>query len=202
MYVHRVDFGLVPSTTPLDSSSTSTDNSPATSQTNTGENRPPVSPPNIVWERIQRSRDGFQVELPTGSKEIQVPAFNERGGTEQVNMLYAYPDAYTSFSVAWADEPPVERVSSNNPDDTLDMARDDALSRTQTSLISETRANRVGYPARDFVARNSGGGVFNARLILVGHRLYMLIAAFPSESGRRDDDLKHFLDSFKISAKN
>jgi hypothetical protein len=193
MYLHRRELGLVGPSTGTDSSSNTS---------NLDQIGTPDRPPHIVWTTVNRDKDGFDLEMPADSKEIQIPAYNESGGTEQVQMMYSYPDAETSFSVAWADEPPVERVSGNSAEKTLDTARVDALARTQSVLISETRRNLQGYPARDFVGRNGGGGIFNARLILAGRRLYMLIAAFPSASARRDDDVAHFFDSFHLTARN
>jgi hypothetical protein len=38
----------------------------------------------------------------------------------------------------------------------------------------------------------------NSRLIYINPRLYMLIAAFPSESARREQDVARFFDSFAI----
>lgn len=194
MYVHRQELGLV---APAGSNTPITDGSPSVSQDGV-----PATPAHIVWTTVTRPKDGFQLEMPADSKEIQIPAFNESGGTEQVQMLYSYPNATTSFSIAWADEPPVERVSGNSADKTLDTARDDALARTQATLIGETKTNKLGYPAREFSGRNDGGGVFNARLILAGHRLYMLIASFPAASARRNEDVNHFFDSFHITARN
>jgi len=137
--------------------------------------------------------------MPAEVKEIQVPAYNEQGGAEQVDMIYAYPDSETCFSVAWADNPPVERVNSSVPDRTLDMARDEALARTQTSLVTETRITPGGFPARDIVAHNSGGGIMDTRLLYTGQRLYMLTAVFPSSSVRREQDVTRFFNSFTVS---
>ena len=208
MYIHREELGLTTSgsndSRPIStfpSAGPSTGTSGETS-IGTDENGTPLRPPPIVWTPIHRSKEGFEVELPTDTKEIQIPAYNESGGTDQVEMLYSYPDSNTSFSVSWADEPPVERVSGNSADKTLDTARDDALTRTQATLVSESKATQLGFPARDFVGRNQGGGLLNARLILAGRRLYMLIAAFPAASARRDEDVNHFFDSFHITAKN
>ena len=153
----------------------------------------------INWEKVDRTPDGFKVEMPSDIREIQIPAYNESGGAEQVSMIFSYPNSETTFSVAWADNPPVVRVNSRVPDRILDMARDDALSRTQTTLVSESRITPGGFPARDFVARNSGGGVMNSRLISAGSRLYMLMAAFPTASARRDQDVTRFFNSFKTT---
>ena len=40
----------------------------------------------------------------------------------------------------------------------------------------------------------------NSRLIHAGTRLYMLIAAFPSVSARRDRDVTRFFNSFTITS--
>jgi hypothetical protein len=151
---------------------------------------------------LDRTSDGFKVEMPVEIKQIQVPAYNFQGGAEQVDMIYSYPNPETCFAVAWADEPPVERANSDVPDKTLDMARDDAMQRTETTLVSETPLSQQGFPARDFSARNLGGGVFNARLILARKRLYMLTATFPSVDARREQDVIRFFNSFNVVAGN
>lgn len=191
IYLHRVDLGLV--SPPADTSDSTYS---AGSGSTTSQNGTAPRPAHIVWQKVDRTGDGFKIEMPADIKEIQIPAYNATGGAEQVEMIYAYPDAETSYSIAWADNPPVSRASGMAPDKTLDTARDDALARTQTTLITESKSNRHGYPARDFVGRNSGGGIFNARLLLVGPRLYMLIASFPSDASRRPQDVAHFFDSF------
>lgn len=191
IWLHRVELGLA-SPPVNDTDSTYTSGSGGNSSPVATDNRPA----RIFWQKVDRSGDGFKVEMPADIKEMQVPAYTSQGSAEQVNMLYAYPDAQTSFSVAWADNPPVAQASSMAVDKTLDTATDDALARTQTIMVAVSKANRQGYPARDFVARNTNGGIFNARLILVGRRLYMLIAAFPSDAARRPQDVARFFDSF------
>lgn len=155
-------------------------------------------PARITWVAVDRTPEGFKVEMPADTRQIEVPAYNETGGADQVDMVYSYPDSVTSYSVAWKDNPPVERAARENPDTTLDNARDGALARAEAVLVTESRSTRQGYPSRDFVGRNESGGIFNARLILAGQRLYLLIAAFPAASARRDSDVNHFFDSFQI----
>jgi hypothetical protein len=159
---------------------------------------PAARPAAIAWEKIDRHSDGFNVEMPADIRHIQIPAYNETGGTEPVDFIFSNPDAETTFSVAWADNPPVARVSNRLPDRALEMARNGAVARTQTTLVSESAINMQGYPGRDFAARNTGGGVMNSRLIYAGSRLYMLSATFPSASARRDRDVERFFSSFTI----
>jgi len=188
VYRHRVDLGIVSPAGRGNEESTSSD-IPASAR-----------PANIAWESVDRSSDGFKVEMPVEIKQIQVPAYNFQGGAEQVDMIYSYPNPETCFAVAWADEPPVERANSDVPDKTLEMARDDAMQRTETTLVSETPLSQQGFPGRDFSARNLGGGVFNARLILARKRLYMLTATFPSVDARREQDVIRFFNSFSLVA--
>ena len=189
VYLHRQELGLVGSR-----------------DSGAGGNRSSdlfnVSPrtPRITWAVVNRPKDGFRVEMPTDVKEIQVPAYNEAGGTDQVNMIFANPSSDTTFSLAWADNPPVVRANGSAPDRTLDMARDEALARTQTTLVTETRPTPGGFPARDIVARNTGGGMMDTRLIFAGERLYMLSVVSPSAAARREQDVARFFNSFTTSA--
>ncbi|MGA2671617.1 MAG: hypothetical protein ABSE99_00200 [Terracidiphilus sp.] len=185
VYLHRQQLGLVGPRSYVTSDAASSD-----------QTGPEARPAHINWQMADRSSDGFKVEMPSDIKEIQVPAYNESNGAEPVNMIFSNPDGGTSFAVAWADNPPVMRVNNRAPDRTLDMARDGALARTQTTLISESRSNPAGFPARDFVARNVGGGILDSRLIYAGEHLYMLIATFPSMSARREQDVTRFFNSF------
>jgi hypothetical protein len=158
------------------------------------------APVHMNWQQVDRASDGFKVEMPGEVQQIQVPAYTEHGGEERVNMILTSPNAETSFSVAWADDPPVARVNGHAPDKTMDMARDDALARTQTTLTNESRTNVAGFPARDFTGRNEGGGIVDSRLVIAGHRLYMLIATFPSTNARREQDVIRFFNSFSVSS--
>lgn len=160
---------------------------------------PVTHPANIEWQKVDRSANGFRVEMPVDTKEIQVPAYNETGKTDKVNMIFSNPDADTSYSVAWEDNPPVARVNKDAPDRTLESARDGAVARTQTTLENESTTSTQGFPGRKFTARNSGGGVLNAQLIYAGSRLYMLTAAFPSAGARSDKDVSRFFNSFVVT---
>ncbi len=179
IYLHRQDFGLTG--TPGQQSS-----------------EPAPKPPRITWAAVDRSPDGFKIDMPTDTRQIEVPAYNQQGGADQVDMIFSTPDQSTSFSVSWAENPPVARAEGENAGRTLDAARDGALASTQTTLVTESQSNIQGYPARDFVGRNDGGGIFNARLIVAGQKLYLLMASFPAVCARRDSDVNRFFNSFSI----
>jgi hypothetical protein len=153
----------------------------------------------MSWRTVTRSGEGFQIELPASPQLSQTQAANESGGNEQINLLVASPSAQTTFSIAWADSPPVVRVNGGAPERILTAARNQFLSRTQTTAVSESPTTVNGLSARDLVAQNSGGGVMDARLIVAGERLYMLTAAYPSMDARREQDVIRFYNSFKMT---
>lgn len=166
----------------------------------TEETNTDLEPAHVSWHTVNRVQDGFNIDMPSDSSEIQIPAYNVTGGAEEMDMLVATPNAETTYAIVWDDNPPVERASGEAVERTLDNARDGALARTQATLVGESRANYLGYPGRDFSGRNQSGGLFNARLILKGTKLYMMIVAFPAPSARRDEDVNHFFDSFKLTS--
>lgn len=167
-----------------------------------GSNGGPPSGQNsssAAWQTVDRTPDGFKVEMPANATQTQIPAYSGQGALEPVKMIEASADSETTYAVAWADDPPVERAGTGEgAEKTLDMARDGALGRTQTALIGESRDSHYGYPSRDFSARNANGGILNARLVLAGTHLYMLVATFPSVGARRDQDVNRFFSSFNL----
>ena len=146
------------------------------------------------WHTVQRPGDGFKVDLPADDKDLQVPAFNETGGAEPVNMVVANPTRDVTYAVTWEDNPPVARVN-HSIDRILNMARDGMLARTETTIVSESRGFQRGYPSLDFLARNTAGGVLNARLV-VGRRTALRADGLVSvASARSERDVNRFFNS-------
>lgn len=169
---------------------------PGPASPTSGEAASAQHPALITWQVVSRPDDGFKVDLPINSKEVQVQAYNETGGTEPIKMLFATPDGDTTFAVTWEDNPPVARVNDRIPDKTLDQARDGMLMRTQSTLVNESRVEIDGAPAREITAKNSGGGLLNARIIFLNDRLFTLMALYPSVNARREQDVIRFYNSF------
>jgi hypothetical protein len=155
-----------------------------------------AQPAKIQWQVINRPEDGFRLDMPADPKDLQVPAYNEVGGTEPVKMLFSSPDGDTTFAVTWQDNPPVARVNNRVPERTLDQARDGMLARTQTTLVTETKLTSLPYPGRDITAKNSEGGFLDARMLYVNDRLYTLMALFPTQNARHEQDVIRFFNSF------
>lgn len=150
------------------------------------------------WQKSDHTQDGFILALPGTGQQTQIEAKNGVGGTEPVEMIYADPETNVNFSISWADDPPVARANQMDPNRTLEAACVEALTHTQATLDGETKLSVQGFPARDLRASNAQGGVFNARLVLAGGRLYMLMASFPSATARHDKDVARFFNSFTL----
>jgi hypothetical protein len=151
------------------------------------------------WRTVDRPGDGFKVALPGDAKDLQVPAYNEIGGSEPAHMLIANPNGDSTFAITWLDNPPVMRIRDHVPERVLNAAREGMLTRTQTTIVSQSLSTQRGNPSMDVLARNVQGGVLNARLICAGNRLYLLMALFNSADAAQDQDVSRFFDSFSPS---
>ncbi len=187
VYRYRVELGLV---------------HPATSQESANSEQPSsgLHPAHIVWQALDRSPDGFKVEMPAGTRQTQIPAFDERGNVDQVDMIYAYPDSQTTFAVPGPTTPRWNEPAATVRTERWIWPGTAPWPGPRLPLPVNPADQRDGFPARDFSGRNEGGGIFNARMILAGRRLYMLIAAFPASSARSDEDVNRFFDSFSLTS--
>jgi len=156
----------------------------------------------LEWQPVDETPQGFKLEMPGEPKRVVVQATNEAGTTEPISMLLVKPDSDRTYAIAWAEKPPVARMNDLVPDKTLDQARDGALNRTNTTLVSEIRSNPQGFPGRDVVAHNVGGGILDTRFVYAGSRLYMLIATAPSAAARHEQDVIRFFNSFTVASNN
>lgn len=148
----------------------------------------------VHWHTVERPGDGFKVDLPADNKDLRVPAFNETGGAEPVNMVVANLNDEVTYAVTWEDNPPVARVN-HSIDRILNTARDGMLARTDTTIVSQSRGYQRSYPSLDVLARNASGGILNARLVVADERLYVLMALFPSPTSRDERDVNRFFNS-------
>jgi hypothetical protein len=154
----------------------------------------------LEWRPVDESDQGFKLEMPGDPKQVVVQATSETGANEPISMLLVKPDSDRTYAIAWAEKPPVARMNDLVADKTLDQARDGALGRSGTTQVSEIRTNPQGYPGRDIVSHNAGGGIMDTRFIYARPRLYMLIATAPSPAARHEDEVIHFFNSFSIAS--
>jgi hypothetical protein len=157
----------------------------------------------LGWQIFKSDDDSYRVEIPAKPKEESVSAFNVDGSTEPVHMFVSHIDGNVAYAVAWADNPPIARLTHSSPDNLLDTARDGAMERTHTRLITETHITVQGFSARDFQASTQPGTAFlYARLIYAGQRLYMLLVIYPNAESLHEQDTVRFFNSLKIGQGN
>jgi hypothetical protein len=185
VYYYRIELGLVKPQTPSETYvAPSTGAESRSSQT--------------VWQTVDRSADGFRVEMPADVTESHAPAYTTLGVARRVEMLQASPSPGETFAISWDDNPPVRQAARQDAGHTLDLALNGALARTQTVLITQSRSTYAGYDSRDFIARGDGG-IMQARLVMAGSRLFLLIASFPSQGPQHDTDVGRFFNSLAVS---
>ncbi len=80
----------------------------------------------------------------------------------------------------------------------LDDGRDAAVRNIKGKLTSEKDVKVAGEPGREIQIEAPGLGIYRARLVIIGDRLYQLVVAGPEEIARSKDADK-FLDSFKVT---
>jgi hypothetical protein len=154
---------------------------------------PPEPPPG--WQRVTSAPGAFSVAMP-GPPTAQSERVETAYGVVVVEALsVSAGDMF--YAVAWADYPP--ETSRARPARVLDDVRDRARARGRGRLVADRPFTFAGYPGRDVELESHPVPemtmVSRARLVLVGTRLYQVIAAGPVRDGA-----SAFLDSFRLAA--
>jgi hypothetical protein len=147
------------------------------------------------WQRIASTAGGFSVAMPA-TPTAQTERVETAYGVVVVDALSAtVGDMF--YAVAWSDYPPETRRA--RPGRLLDEVRDRARRRGNGRVVAERSFTFAGYPGRDVEIESHPVPdvtmLSRARLILVGTRLYQVIAAGPVREGA-----SAFLDSFRLAA--
>ena len=147
------------------------------------------------WQTYTAPDGSFSVELPGKPTVETTPVPVEGGSTTPMTMVSVNPTSSTSYMCSYAEDESIRRKSA---DEALESARDGSLRKTQGTLISQKRTTVQGYPALDMQMRARGNSLVDSRLILVGDRLYMVMAvAMVPEEGEAKT-VQRMFESFKI----
>jgi hypothetical protein len=152
---------------------------------------PPEPPPG--WQRVTSAPGAFSVAMPAAPASQSERVETAYGVVVADALVVVAGDMF--YAVAWADYPP--ETSRARPARVLDDVRDRARARGRGRLVSERSFTFDGYPGRYVELETHPVPevtmVSRARLILVGTRLYQVIAAGPAR-----DSAAAFLDSFRL----
>jgi hypothetical protein len=88
-------------------------------------------------------------------------------------MITATPTDHTSYVFTYVER---EKVGQQSPDQALAGARDGALRKVQGTLLTQKTITVQGYPGLDVQARARGNSFVDLRFVVVGNRLFMIMA--------------------------
>ena len=142
-----------------------------------------------------RCDDGrFSVLLP-GKPERQNQSLDTPLGKIDL-VTYMAGSRKAGCAVAYADYPE-QHINSTDPQKLLDGSRDGAITNVGGQLISETRIDFHGKPAREILIEVPNKAFINLRLFLIGPRLYQLMFIAPNNQGY-EQDISKFFESFTV----
>jgi len=139
--------------------------------------------PNV--ETHQWATTDFPVEHP---EEVA-------GGIAIENVVTAEPTNHTEYRCVYIDHGNVEGFS---PDGVLESAVNKILRKILGTVLNQKRITVQGHPGLEMQGRASGNSLVDARLIVVGDRLYILIA-IAREQDREPKTVQRMFDSFKLN---
>lgn len=150
------------------------------------------------YQEFKSQAGRFSVETPVRLSPFTLVE-RTRDGTMAIHFFMralgdrVYSVEYFDFSEAALDQ--------HSPQELLDFARDDALARTKSKLVSEISIVLNGYPGLEIEMQgrlaNGTKVTTRAHLFLVENRMYAIMV--DAQTGRMsDDEMDDFIDSFKL----
>ena len=144
------------------------------------------------------SKEGrFRVSIPATPTMTKSSA--QAGAQSMVLNTYAAAVKGGSFAIVYSDlpagVPPTDRI-----DNILDGAASGIVSNTKGTLLKSDKTEAAGYPARDVlwsVQTTNGEVLGRARLILVGERMYQVLAV-GAKAFVESQPVLDFFTSFKF----
>lgn len=151
------------------------------------------------WQVEKPRGFGFSVELPAASS-FQEQKVDLGGGqratmsTWQVRQFVA-PGVIYDVTVA---EYPKGSIDHGKMDEHLDNARNGAVANSMGPLISETKIDIAGRPARELTVDMTMGMNSVTRIFFVGDRLYS-IGVITRKGNEHSSSIERFFGSFKLT---
>ena len=150
------------------------------------------------WQTYSSPDGTFSIDLPgkTTFETRQTPL--ESGGTMAFHTISVASVRNSAYTLAYVEH---ENVGEKSPEQALESARDGSLRKAEGTLLTQNRITVQGFPGLDMQARARGNTFMDSRMVVVGNRLYMIMAVAASEQDREPKTLKRIFDSFKLSPK-
>jgi len=150
------------------------------------------------WETCAAPDGTFSIDLPgkTTLETRQAPL--ESGGTMAFHTISVASVRNSAYTLAYVERTNVGEKSSEKA---LESARDGSLRKAEGTLLTQNRITVQGFPGLDMQARARGNTFMDSRMVVVGNRLYMIMAVAASEQDREPKTLQRIFDSFKLNPK-
>lgn len=157
------------------------------------------------WKRFVSMEGRFTAVFPgsprVSEQTISLPPWNAVIHKTQLMSLAEYGVIYSDY--------PKEIVDRTTADVLLDQGARGAVSEVNSQLLSINPITVNGYPGRFMKERMPNGTIMQAKLVLVGQRLYQVAITTPREDGASPETVgfynsiaQKFLDSFEIINSN
>ena len=150
------------------------------------------------WQTYVAPDGTFSIDLPGESTLSTNQAPLEGGGNIIFHVISATPTRSRAYSCAYVD---LENNSQRSTDQVLESARDGSLRKVQGTLLKQNQLTFQGFPGLQFQARARGNSLMDSRMVLVGKRLYMLVAIVTNEERNEAKTVQRTFDSLKLNTK-
>jgi TonB family protein len=153
------------------------------------------------WKRFVSPDGHFAILFPgpprISEETINSPAFSFVIHKTQLTTFAEYGVIYGDYPKSIVDRTPVDVL--------MEQGAKAAIAEVNSQLLSINPITVNGYPGRALKERMSDGTIMQAKMVLVGQRLYQVAITTPKEEGTDparvgfyNSTAKKFLDSFEI----
>ena len=148
------------------------------------------------WQTYTAPDNSFTIELPGKPTVEATEAPVEGGGTKPVTIVSVKASDSTEYMVSFVED---DSIAGKSADEVLANARDGSLAKIQGKVLQQNQLTVQGYPALEVQASARGNSWIDSRLVVVGKRLYMIMAIATVEQDRDTKNIHRMFESFKIT---
>jgi len=147
------------------------------------------------WQTYTAPDAKFSVRLPGKANVETKPVPGDDGKTTSLTLIGVEPTRDTAYTCSYFDS---ESLGKKPPEQALEASMAGSLTKIQGTVISLQHITVQGYPGIDWHARARGNSLVDARMILVGNRLYMIMAVARADGDREPKTVQRVFESFKV----
>ncbi len=148
------------------------------------------------WQTYAAPDGTFSIELPGKPVVETTQAPLEGGGNITFHLINAASTGSRAYSCSYVE---LENASQKSTDQVLESARDGSLRKVQGTLLKQNQLIVQGFPGLQFQARVRGNSLMDSRMVLVGKRLYMVMAVATAGEHTEPKTVQRMFDSFKLN---